>query len=257
MRAFVVEANLHAQACAAFELSQRLDPQLGTKFNLAGCYVHLGKIATAWQLYKELSRSDSNAQRRAEAARLVTELEPRVPKVRVRARGDQLSPDLRVFVGSTEVTSLLDADIPFDPGRHVISASSPGYLRFRREIAVQAEEAASVEVSLHREPAPSSEPVVPPKRSARRIAGTIMLATGTGLAAFGAVAGWRWHVNAEAGESDRATAWAAVSGLALASGVTGAIVGGSLLTAPSSSGALHVAPAVGSSSASLLVNGAF
>ena len=43
-----------AEACDAFARSQRLDPQLGTQYNLALCYEQLGRTASAWALYREL-----------------------------------------------------------------------------------------------------------------------------------------------------------------------------------------------------------
>src|SRR6185436_20903323 len=70
----LMAARSYADACAAFELSQRLDPQYGTQFNLAGCYAELGKIATAWKLYSELAGSDKNATRRARAGELAAQL---------------------------------------------------------------------------------------------------------------------------------------------------------------------------------------
>jgi tetratricopeptide (TPR) repeat protein len=252
----LAEANLHARACAAFELSQRLDPQFGTQFNLAGSYASAGKLATALRLYRELSRSDSNASRRAKAAELAAELEPRVPKVQVGARIDQQTPDLRVFVGDTEVTSLLDVDVPFDPGHYVISAIRPGYRPFQRTIHIRPKEVASVVVELEPEPAPGSEPEERPKRSKRALAGKITLSVGTGLAAFGAVATWRWYVN-DSSDPERAKLWGPMAGVALVSGVTGAIVGGGLLLESRDSGAVRVTPSAGADSASVLVSGSF
>jgi len=61
-------AGKYAEACAAFEHSQQLDPQLGTLFNLATCNAHLGKLATAWGEFHDIAQRDTNKTRRAAAA---------------------------------------------------------------------------------------------------------------------------------------------------------------------------------------------
>ena len=49
----LVKANQWADACPKFEASLRYDPVLGTRLNLATCYEHIGKLASAWGLYRE------------------------------------------------------------------------------------------------------------------------------------------------------------------------------------------------------------
>src|SRR6478672_4877951 len=46
----------YVTACPKFEESNRLDPELGTAFNLADCDEHVGKVASAWQLFKEVAQ---------------------------------------------------------------------------------------------------------------------------------------------------------------------------------------------------------
>ncbi len=75
-----MKAHRYPEACAAFEQSQRLDPQLGTLFNLANCEVEIDKLASAWKIYRELAKSDPNRDRKALSSELAAKLEPRLPR---------------------------------------------------------------------------------------------------------------------------------------------------------------------------------
>ena len=41
----------YAEACTAFEDSDRLDPGIGAKLNVAKCYQEWGRLATAWRWF--------------------------------------------------------------------------------------------------------------------------------------------------------------------------------------------------------------
>src|SRR5258706_7329882 len=58
----------YVTACPKFEESNRLDPELVTAFNLADCDEHVGKVASAWQLFKEVAHSLSAGGRRVSDA---------------------------------------------------------------------------------------------------------------------------------------------------------------------------------------------
>src|SRR6266851_1461448 len=70
----------YVTACPKFEESNRLDPEVGTVFNLADCDEHLGKIASAWQLFKEVEQRLSASDERASiASSRAASLEPKLP----------------------------------------------------------------------------------------------------------------------------------------------------------------------------------
>ncbi len=77
------KAEKYAEACSAFEDSFALDPQLGTKFNLAQCNEKIGKLATAMAMYRELLAVDDNTVRKGLTTDALTSLESRVPKIRI------------------------------------------------------------------------------------------------------------------------------------------------------------------------------
>jgi hypothetical protein len=260
----------YAEACAAFELSQRLDPQYGTQFNLAGCYVAVDKLATAWKLYRELARGDSNLARRSRAAELAADLAARVPKLRVRAE-PQLD-GLRVLIDTTDVTSLLDVEIPFDTGHYVIKATLPGYKSFRKEVKIEAGmEAREVDIALERAPIQSPEDAT--GRWSRARYGKISLAGGAGVVGFGLVAGWRALVNRDVSRdrcslascpdrpgsqasADRAQVWGDVSTIALVVGAAG-VAAGVYLWRTASTPTMTIGAAFAPTTASLVLSGAF
>src|SRR6516165_8666630 len=53
----LVAAGQYSSACPKFEESYRLDPGIGTNFNLADCYEHTGRIASAWARFLDVAAS--------------------------------------------------------------------------------------------------------------------------------------------------------------------------------------------------------
>src|SRR5262252_9083843 len=71
----------YTRACAKFEASYQLDPGIGTNFNLADCYEHTGRIASAWTRFLEVAAATrlANQPERERIARArAGALEPRL-----------------------------------------------------------------------------------------------------------------------------------------------------------------------------------
>jgi tetratricopeptide (TPR) repeat protein len=270
----LMAAMSYAEACAAFELSQHLDPQYGTQFNLAGCYAAQDKIMTAWRLYLELARSDTNLQRRRRSEELADQLAKRLPKLRIRV--DQHFEGLKVVVGATDVTVLVGTEIPFDVGHYTIEARLPGYRPFREEIDVPAGgRTREIEIVFERELGAGAPSVLaarpPPSRRAR--VGEIAALGGGGLIALGLVAGWRALENRDASRercnamacpdlpgaevrNDRARLWGNLSTAAVALGAVG-VAGGGYLWRTASSRSIRVGATAAARSGSVVVAGTF
>ena len=117
------------EACPKFEESQRLDPGLGTQFNLASCYEQLGKLASAYTLFMSVAATahatkqdqrEQVARERAEAVRpQLTKLAIMVP-AGVQG-GIEIERD-GLAVGPAQ----WGLPVPVDPGRHHVTASGPG-----------------------------------------------------------------------------------------------------------------------------------
>lgn len=109
-------------ACARFRDSDRLDPAVGTRFNLADCEERRGKLATAWSLFRgvvaELAAGDD---RRPIAEERVLRLKPRVPNVMLVVSADT-PPGIRVRIDGVELgEATFGVPLPMDPGEHQLT----------------------------------------------------------------------------------------------------------------------------------------
>jgi hypothetical protein len=113
-----------AQACAAFAQSMAFDAQFGTQYNLALCYLDLGRTASAWAELNELGNKDTNEKRRADAAKRAKELEGKLTRVSI-ALAEQPE-GLVVLRDEVDVTVLIGSAFAVDPGPHVFTARADG-----------------------------------------------------------------------------------------------------------------------------------
>jgi hypothetical protein len=141
----LMKQHKYKEACAAFENSQKIDAQNGTLFNVAECSAHIGKLATAWLAYRELSQRDTNAARKSEAGRRAKDLEKRLPRLLVRLPSPP--PGLAITINDSDATALVNIENPIDLGDYTIRATAPGYAPFETGASVTVE-GKTVKVSL-------------------------------------------------------------------------------------------------------------
>ncbi|MEO8798827.1 MAG: hypothetical protein ABI551_13145, partial [Polyangiaceae bacterium] len=117
-------------ACPKLEESQRLDPGMGTLFNLGDCYEHVGKTATAWAAFDEVAaaaRAAGQSTREQDARTRAAKLLAVMPHLTVDASavrgytGLEIKRD-GVVIGPPQWGSA----IPIDPGDHTLAASAEG-----------------------------------------------------------------------------------------------------------------------------------
>jgi hypothetical protein len=129
-------------ACPKLAESHRLDPGGGTLLNLAVCHEGQGKTATAWAEFKEgleAARRDGRADRERFARISIERLEPRLSRLRVVVLSTQAALGVRVERDGVPMDAeLLRAEVPVDPGPHVIVAIAPGYRRWQTEVHIGA-----------------------------------------------------------------------------------------------------------------------
>ena len=109
-------------ACARFRDSDKLDPAVGTRFNLADCEEKRGRVATAWSLFRgvlaELAQDDD---RRPIAQQRVKALEPRMPYLTM-VRTPETPARARVRIDGVELSEgSFGVPLPMDPGTHELT----------------------------------------------------------------------------------------------------------------------------------------
>jgi tetratricopeptide (TPR) repeat protein len=136
-RALVAQGDYQA-ACPKFEQSLTLEAGLGTQFNLADCWEHIGRLASAQALFvgaaasaKAAGQSDREQVLRDRAAAL----EPRISRLVIEVS----DPDPKLVVKRGELP--LDNDSygkakAVDPGSYQIVAKAPGKKTWTKQVEV-------------------------------------------------------------------------------------------------------------------------
>ena len=116
-----------AEACRKFEGSYRIDPAGGTVLNLGLCHEKEGKIASAWGELKEALAAAKKANRKDRekiARERIDAIEPRLPFMLVIP--DKPIDGLAITVdGAAIAGEAWGAQLPIDPGAHVVKATAP------------------------------------------------------------------------------------------------------------------------------------
>jgi hypothetical protein len=113
----------YAEACGAFEDSDRLDPAIGTKLNVAKCYEEWGKLAIAWRWFSDAEQMAKNAndERAAKIHRLIEELDPTVPRLTVRLPKGANIGDFSIKLDGVDLDkAAIGTERRVDPGPHQI-----------------------------------------------------------------------------------------------------------------------------------------
>jgi hypothetical protein len=125
----LAKANRWAEACPKFEASLRAAPTLGTRLNLADCYEHIGKLASAWGMFSDAIELATKAgdKRRAYAQKQADALEPRLPKLTISVPEHPPAGLVVARDGAPIDAGALGVALYVDPGAHAITASAPGF----------------------------------------------------------------------------------------------------------------------------------
>jgi hypothetical protein len=155
----------YAEACAAFQDSDRLDPAIGAKLNVARCFQAWGKLATArrWYADAEQQATRSKDERAGKIHALLEDLDASVPRLTVKAPPDAILTNLTLKLdGVVLEVEALGSPQRVDPGPHEIEYIVDGTTRTK---LVPVDRGGSVEVVLDLptlvRSRPSAEPLDP------------------------------------------------------------------------------------------------
>ncbi len=206
----LVAAKQYEQACPKFEESLKLDPGIGTMFNLGDCWEHVGRTASAWSEFLDAASAAKNAgqaDREKVARQRAAGLEAHLSRLTIGVA----APDAGLVVHDgtrTVEPSVFGVAIPVDPGSHTIEATAPGKKPWQSVVQV-APDGASVTLAVPAlatdetatasaaAPVPAAPPPAPaaendvdrPAGSTQRTAGWITGGVGVAGVVVGAVFG--------------------------------------------------------------------
>jgi hypothetical protein len=124
----------YAEACTAFEQSDKLDSGIGAKLNVARCYQEWGKLATAWRWYSDAEKmaTDIKDDRAGKIRALIDELDPTVPRLTLSLPADAVTDHVVVKLDGVELAATaLTGEHRVDPGPHRIDIIVDGAQRTR------------------------------------------------------------------------------------------------------------------------------
>lgn len=138
----LLKIGKYADACVEFEHSQKLDPALGTEFNIAQCSEKIGKLARALELYRGMLPRDPKPDRKKVVSDAIPQLEARVPhlEVKVNAPPPGLALTIKLINSGLPPKALeINKQVEIDFGEYELVARAPGAAEWRQNVRIDTE----------------------------------------------------------------------------------------------------------------------
>jgi hypothetical protein len=138
----LLEQNRCTEALPKLERAQKLDPGIGTQFNIAVCLQQLGRLGSAWRNFIEvekLSRASGKKQREEAARNKLQELRVKVPRLTLRSEEPG---DVVIKLDGAILPREDWGFVPVDPGEHRVEASAATKKAWATTVRAPAEGAA-------------------------------------------------------------------------------------------------------------------
>jgi serine/threonine-protein kinase len=159
----LIKVGNFAEACPKFEMSQRVEPAVGTMLYLAECYENTNRTASSWAMFREaasLAETSNQVERMKTAQARAKRLEPRLAWLTIDVPKDPAVPGLQIRRNGVPVSAELSGTAsPVDPGEVLVEATAPGYLPYSTKVKVAAKGRVSVTIPAL-QPSPATTPVI-------------------------------------------------------------------------------------------------
>lgn len=137
-------------ACPKLAESQRLSPAIGTEFNLADCWEHVGKLASAWGAFLEVAdqthRRGETEREQAARARAAA-IEPKLGRLSIDVPAAHRVADMEVRRdGELVREALWSIAVPVDAGEHRVEVRAPGRRVWSSVVSTRDGQTASIAV---------------------------------------------------------------------------------------------------------------
>jgi len=153
----LMAAGKLAEACAAFEASNNMDPRAGTLIRLGECREDNHQLASAWSAFKDALGRVKDPRKRDIATAKVNALEPRLSKLTIVIGNHKVEGLAITRNGKPIDPAIWDRALPVDGGEYEIGATAPGYSQWKTSVSVPNEQG-DVKAEV-----PTLSPVAKPK----------------------------------------------------------------------------------------------
>lgn len=153
----LAQAGNCAEATSKLERAEKLYHSAVVASRLGECYVDLGRLVEGTEILRKVLREPVPAEPQPallkaleRAQRALDSAKPRIASLIIKVAAVQ-EISLKVD-GKLVPISLLDTEIPTDPGEHAVEASAPGFLKSHTRINLGAADKKTVTLTLTRDP---------------------------------------------------------------------------------------------------------
>src|SRR5215831_17696367 len=129
-----------ADACEAFEASNRLDPRAGTLIWIGECRARNHQLASARAAYREALARVKDPRKWSLATQKLAEIEDKLSYLLVVVADDHRLPGLTITRdGQALEAETWNRGVPIDGGEYAITASAPGHATWTTTVTVPLE----------------------------------------------------------------------------------------------------------------------